>query len=181
MGSLRLTRFPIAQPGAILVSVSENPSPSSPADHAGVAFPPPLLLALAIGAGFVLRGLLRLSFLPDSLTTLLGPIVASAALALFSWAVATMARNGASISPGEPTDVIVERGPFRFSRNPIYLGMILLQVGIGIWADSLWFLVMAVLTAVLLTWGVIIREERYLERKFGETYVGYKAHVRRWI
>ena len=136
------------------MSDREHPSSSSPPDHAGVAFHPPLLLALAIGAGFGLRGVSRLSFLPDSLTTPLGAIVASAALALFSWAVATMKGNGASISPGAPTDVIVERGPYRFSRNPIYLGMFLLQVGIGIWADSVWFLVMAVLTAVLLTWAM---------------------------
>ena len=163
------------------VSDAENASSSGTRDHAGVAFHPPILLFLVIGAGFGLRSLLPLSFLPEFLTTPLGPMVSGAAFALFLWAVATMNRNGGSIPTGEPTDVIVECGPYRFSRNPIYLGMILLLVGVGIWNNSLWYLVIAVLFAVLLTWGVIIREERYLQRKFGEAYLGYKARVRRWI
>ncbi len=163
------------------VSDPENASSSGTRDHAGVAFHPPIVLVLAIGAGFGLRSFVNLSFLPESLTTTLGPMTSGVAFALFFWAVATMRRNGGSIPTGEPTDVIVERGPYRLSRNPIYLGMILLLIGVGIWNNSLWYLVISILFAVLLTWGVIIREERYLERKFGEAYLGYKARVRRWI
>ena len=79
---------------------------------------------------------------------------------------------------GEPTNAIVVRGPFRFSRNPIYVSMLFLQLATSIWANSLWFLGLTVVLAVLLWWGVISREERYLERKFGAEYLSYKARVR---
>ena len=102
-------------------------------------------------------------------------------MVLFAWAVMTMRREGASIPTGEPTDTIVARGPYRFSRNPIYLSMVALLTGIGFWANSGWFIALAVLAVVLLNWGVILREERYLERKFGKTYLNYKIQIRRWI
>ncbi len=73
------------------------------------------------------------------------------------------------------------RGPYRFSRNPIYLAMVLLQLGFGVWANSLWFFALAILSALLLAWGVILREERYLEHKFGDGYVAYRTRVRRWL
>ena len=92
-----------------------------------------------------------------------------------------MRRGDASIPTNEPTAAIVVRGPFRFSRNPIYLAMLLLQLGVGIWANSLWFFGLASLFVMFLWWGVISREERYLERKFGAEYVSYKAGVRRWL
>ena len=92
-----------------------------------------------------------------------------------------MRGGGASIRLNLPTATIVSAGPYRFSRNPIYLAMLLLQGGVAIWANSLWFGVGAALTYGLLSWGVISREEAYLERKFGERYLSYRARVRRWI
>ena len=102
-------------------------------------------------------------------------------LVLFFWAVYSMRRGGASIPTGEPTERIVFGGPYRFSRNPIYLAMLLLQIGISFWANSVWFLLFAASFAALLVWGVILREERYLERKFGADYEAYKTLVRRWL
>ncbi len=150
-------------------------------DHAGVAFHPPLLLALVLVVGFVARWLVPLNFLPRSLSTFIGPVVTAVSFGWFLWAVYTMRTGGASIPTGKPTNVIVARGPFRFSRNPIYLGMLFLQVGISIWANSLWFLGLAVVSAVLLWRGVISHEERYLEYKFGAEYLSYKGRVRRWL
>ena len=150
-------------------------------DHAGVAFHPPLLLGLALILGFLLRWIIPLTFLPNGFPAAIGPVVVAVAFGFFLWAVFTLVSGGASIPTSEPTDAIVMRGPFRFSRNPIYLAMVLLQVGVGIWTDSLWFIVLAAATAVLLWWGVISREERYLGRKFGNEYLAYKAKVRRWL
>ena len=86
--------------------------------------------------------------------------------------------------PGENVDDAQRktppRGPYRFSRNPIYLGMVLLQIGVGDWSNSLGFIGLAALSVVLLNWGVISREERYLARKFGQPYLAYKERVRRW-
>ena len=150
-------------------------------NHAGVAFHPPLLLALVLVVGFLARWLVPLNFLPRGLSMSIGPSVTAASFAWFFWAVYTMRTGGASIPTHEPTNAIVVRGPFRFSRNPIYLSMLLLQVGTSIWANSLWFLGLAIVSGVLLRWGVILREERYLEHKFGAEYLSYKGRVRRWL
>ena len=150
-------------------------------DHAGVAFHPPVLLLLSLLLGFVVRRLTLLRFLPEDATVPLGPVVVAASFGGFVWSVVTMRRAGASIPTSEPTEAIVMRGPYGWSRNPIYLSMVALQVGVGIWANSGWFLGLAALSAGLLWWGVISREERYLERKFGAAYLEYKARVRRWV
>ena len=136
------------------------------------------MLAAALSLGFGAKWLTPLPFLPD---TVAGPVVVAASLGWFIWAVVTMRRGGGSIPTSEPTEAIVARGPYAWSRNPIYLSMVTLQVGVGFWASSLWFLGLAALSAGLLWWGLISREERYLEGKFGSAYLKYKVHVRRWI
>ena len=150
-------------------------------DHADVAFHPPFLLLGALLLGFGLRWLTPLPFLPNELTLPLGPIVAGASFGWFIWAVVTMRRWGASIPTGEPTAALVTRGPYSWSRNPIYVAMVALQVGVAVWANSGWFLALAAISAGLLWWGVISREERYLEHKFGRVYRDYKTRVRRWV
>ena len=150
-------------------------------DHAGVAFHPPLMLGLLLAIGLGLWALVPAQFLPDGVASIGGPIIVVAALALFFWAVRTMRAGGASIPTNEATDVVVQTGPYRFSRNPIYLAMVLFLVGVGVWANSLWLVGMAVLDAILLSWGVISREEAYLQRKFGVHYADYTDKVRRWL
>ncbi len=81
----------------------------------------------------------------------------------------------------KPTTAIVMRGPFRFSRNPLYLSLTALYIGIATVVNSLWAIVLLPVALVAISRGVIEREERYLERKFGEEYLRYKAKVRRWI
>ena len=162
-------------------STQESQRPDPPDDHAGVAFHPLLLLALVLVVGFLARWLVPLNFLSRALSTSIGLPIVVASFGLFFWAVYTMRTGNASIPTSEPTNTIVMRGPFRLSRNPIYLSMLFLQLGIGIWTNSLWFLGLAVIFAVLLWWGVISREERYLERKFGAEYLSYKGRVRRWL
>ena len=150
-------------------------------DHAGVAFHPPLMLISMLVAGFGLRAVLPLSFLPDQMAWMAGATIVVISFAFFFWAAITMRRGGGSIPTGEPTEVILSNGPYRFSRNPIYASMIVLFIGVGIWANSLWFVGFAVVAVFLLSWGVISREEAYLERKFGTTYAAYKSEVRRWL
>ena len=150
-------------------------------DRAEVAFHPPLLLVASLGLGFLLRWLAPLPVLMSTASAMIGPAVVALAFGLFFWAAGTMLRGRASIPTNRPTDAIVTGGPFRFSRNPIYLSMILLHVGVGTWTKSPWFFVLAAISVALLTWGVIAREERYLERKFGDEYLSYASRVRRWI
>ncbi len=150
-------------------------------DHAGVAIHPPLLLALCLAAGFLTDWLRPLPFLSPMPTMAAGPFLTVGSLALFAWAVVTMRSAGGSIPTNQPTETIVVQGPYRFSRNPIYLGMFLLQIGVGLWVNSVWLIVMAAIFALVISWGVISREERYLERKLGSEYSSYRLRVRRWI
>jgi protein-S-isoprenylcysteine O-methyltransferase Ste14 len=96
-------------------------------------------------------------------------------------AEAAMKRAGTNIRPDQPTLAVVSDGPFRFTRNPLYLALTGLYVGITLLADALWPLLLLVPVLVVLQWGVVAREERYLEAKFGEPYRAYKARVRRWV
>lgn len=159
----------------------QEPPRSGRLNHAGVVFHPPVLLALVLVVGFLARRPVPLNFLPPAFSTSVGPLVTVMSFGVFFWAVYTMRTGDASIPTNEPTNAIVVGGPFRLSRNPIYVSMLLLQVAVGIWANSLWFLGLAVASAVLLWWGVISRKERYLEQKFGAEYLLYKGRVRRWL
>jgi protein-S-isoprenylcysteine O-methyltransferase Ste14 len=102
------------------------------------------------------------------------------ALALFAWAIVTITRAGSNVPTNLPT-TIVGSGPYRFTRNPIYLGMFLGLIGLAIAFDNLWMLMMLVPFALVIRYGVVAREEAYLERKFGDVYRGYRSRVRRWL
>jgi protein-S-isoprenylcysteine O-methyltransferase Ste14 len=152
------------------------------ADTAEVIIRPPLAWGLAVIAGFTLDWLTPLPFLPANLpASWLGAIVFVLALALGVWAIATITRAGSNVPTNLPTTTIVESGPYRFTRNPIYLGMFLSLIGLAIGFDNLWLLVMLVPFALVIQYGVVVREEAYIERKFGEVYRGYRSRVRRWL
>lgn len=150
-------------------------------DNPGVAFKPPFLLLVFIVIGFIGRWLVPLSLLPQPWPWIVGPIVVIAALGLFFWTARTMSEAETGIDTDQAATTILNHGPFGISRNPIYLAMVTLLIGLGLLTNSLWFIGLAVLKVILLTWGVIIREERYLETKFGDEYLRYKSTARRWI
>ena len=155
---------------------------SDAADNAQVIIRPPLVWALAAIAGLMLNWLMPLPFVPAALPAgWLGGTVSVLALALFAWAITTITRAGSNVPTNRPTVSIVDTGPYRFTRNPIYLGMMLGLVGLAIAFDSLWLLVTLVPFALVIRYGVIAREEAYLERKFGDIYRRYRARVRRWL
>ena len=152
------------------------------ADTANVIVRPPIAWALAVLAGLALNWLMPLPFLPAAVSaSWLGAIVFALALALFAWAISTMTRAGSNVPTRLPTTTIVETGPYRFARNPIYLGMVLGLIGLAIAFNSLWLLMTLVPFALVIRYGVITREEAYLERKFGDVYRRYRARARRWL
>ncbi len=110
-----------------------------------------------------------------------GLIVFVAFFGLGLWAIAVFREAGQSEKPWEPTTQIVERGPFRLTRNPMYLQMILICIGVAIIVLNVWILLLTPLCAWILHSQVILPEEEYLERRFGEAYLAYKSRVRRWI
>jgi protein-S-isoprenylcysteine O-methyltransferase Ste14 len=155
---------------------------SDPSDTANVIIRPPIAWALAVLAGFVLQWVVPLPFMPASVPAgWVGGMAFVLALALVAWAIATMTGAGSNVPTNMPTTTIVQTGPYRFTRNPIYLGMLLGLVGLAIAFDSLWLLVTLVPFALVIRYGVIAREEAYLDRKFGDTYRHYCARVRRWL
>jgi protein-S-isoprenylcysteine O-methyltransferase Ste14 len=112
------------------------------------------------------------------------PLVVAAiavAVALFITAVRTFRAAGTPIPGNQPTSAIVRTGPYRYSRNPIYLAFSLLQLGIGLWVNSLWLLLTLIPAVLLMSLVVIPREEAYLEAHFPSEYLPYKNSVRRWF
>jgi protein-S-isoprenylcysteine O-methyltransferase Ste14 len=110
-----------------------------------------------------------------------GILLVLVAAVLFISAVRTLRKAGTPVPGNQPTTAIVRAGPYRFSRNPIYLAFTLLQIGIAAWVDSLAVLIMVLPAFVLMAAVVIPREERYVEARFPSEYLPYKREVRRWL
>ena len=155
--------------------------PNEAPDTAGVVAPPPLIYAGALAAGLLAKTLFPTAFLPRRVALLLGLPLLGAGLLLFLSSLRTMRRAGTDVRPDKPTSSLVVEGPYRFTRNPIYLGVTLVYGGITALANSLPSALLLPFILVVMRRGVIEREERYLERIFGEEYLRYKVRVRRWI
>jgi len=153
----------------------------SEGDTPGLIARPPLIYLGSILVGVALHRLWPVAVVPAEWAASLGAPLIVAAAAVFLLAVRAFSVAGTPIQSVRPTTRIVQTGPYRFSRNPIYLAFTTLHLGIALWVNSAWLLGTLLLTLVLVSYGVIAREERYLERKFGEEYVRYKAAVRRWF
>lgn len=111
-----------------------------------------------------------------------GGVLLCALFALWNgWALVTMAAARTAILPGGATRRILDRGPFRFSRNPLYIGLIVFDVGLALLVPSVWALSLVPVGVALLFWGAIAPEERYLSAKFGVEYEAYRRCVRRWL
>jgi protein-S-isoprenylcysteine O-methyltransferase Ste14 len=142
---------------------------------------PPLVYLASIALGALMQRVVPLPFLPRTIAVWLGASLVAVAIALLFSAVAKFRAAGTPVPARKPTTVIVRTGPYRFSRNPIYLAFSLLQLGIAIWTNSLWLLATLVGAVALIHYVVVPKEEQYLERKFGTYYLEYKASVRRWL
>jgi protein-S-isoprenylcysteine O-methyltransferase Ste14 len=151
-------------------------------DRPNVVIPPPIAWALAIVAGLGVGRLYPLPFIPAIIPHVwVGVVVFALAVALAVWAMVTIRRAGTQFDVHKPTTAIVENGPYRTTRNPIYLSIFLGKTGMAIGFDNLLVLAMLVPFYFVIRRGVVAREEAYLERKFGSVYRGYKSRVRRWL
>jgi len=151
---------------------------------AGVIARPPLLFLAALLIGFVLDRLLRLPFPApwiDLVQWIIGGSLILIGLALAAAGIRNFSRAGTPVRSIKPTRALVTTGIHGWTRNPIYLGMFLLYGGIGVAAQSPWILILTLPLAITIRYGVVAREEAYLERRFGDAYRDYKARVRRWL
>ncbi len=141
--------------------------------------PPPAIFALALGAGLGLEAALRGFGLPAALEWAgVALLVAGGLLATWSFAAFRRARTPFMFSPAAR---LMTSGPFRLTRNPLYLALTLTCAGIALTVGAPWALATLAVAVVLVDRGVVAREERYLERRFGEEYRAYRAHTRRWL
>lgn len=141
-------------------------------------------MALLIGtiAGFGLNWLYPLPFVPPSIPRLwIGLVLFLAGIFLAAWSARTFRKAHTNILTNQSTSTIVTSGPYGFSRNPIYVGMFLGLIGFAVGFNTLWFLAVLAAMIFVIRFGVIAREEIYLESKFGARYLDYKARVRRWL
>ena len=151
------------------------------ADRAEVKVLPPFVLLAALGAQAILLSLAPARMLPAPVSLVLGLAVIAGSLALGIVAAREIVRARTAIDVRKTTTALVESGVFRLSRNPVYLSMVLLVVGVGLALNSFWSLVLAVPTGYVLYLAAIRPEERYLEAKFGDAYRAYRERVPRWF
>lgn len=150
-------------------------------DNANVKILPPIVLAVALGLGISIGILLPTRLLPAEAAVPFGLVVVTVSVLLVIAAVHEMRRKKTSFDVRKPTSTIVRTGVFRLTRNPVYLSMMLLYVGLSILINSPWMLLLAIPTGSALCLAAIKPEERYLEAKFGDAYRDYRASVPRWL
>ncbi len=151
------------------------------ADTPGVIESPPRIFLGALGVGFGLNALIGGPSRRSAVARPVGAALIVAGAGLMGAFVRAFGRAGTPCDPGTPSEAIVTDGPYQLTRNPGYLGMALMYSGIAIVSNAPWALVPLPVAIAVIDRGVIAREERYLERKFGAAYTDYKHRVRRWV
>jgi protein-S-isoprenylcysteine O-methyltransferase Ste14 len=144
---------------------------------------PPLLLAAAIGAALALGRLYPLPWpgIDDMPARIIGYGLGLVGLLLIGWGAVTLYQAGTTVSPHRQADHLVTHGAFAFRRNPIYMGEVLMLLGLAQATGNIWMAIMAPLFAVSVLVLAILPEERHLEARFGEDYLAYKERTRRWF
>jgi protein-S-isoprenylcysteine O-methyltransferase Ste14 len=150
-------------------------------DNPGGRVPPPLTYLLTLLLGLVVDRRLHVPFLPHGVARVLGWPLVGGGMALATWFARTMRGADTTLDVDKPVSSLVQNGPFRYSRNPGYLSLTMLYAGIAILRNALWAILFLPLLLLVTQRELIEREERYLQRTFGEEYLAYKRRVRRWV
>lgn len=158
-----------------------NASPNPALRPRTLILPPAPYAAALLGGWWLDRNVHALPWAWGAATRPLGWLLVGAGLALFGWALATLWRHHTTVNPYKAAAELCTDGPFRFSRNPIYVGDWFLLAGVALLLGTAWPLLFAPLIWAMLRYGVIRHEEAHLEAKFGDAYRTYKARVRRWV
>jgi protein-S-isoprenylcysteine O-methyltransferase Ste14 len=172
---------PEAPRRAATAAGARPPVSPGPPDAPGVVALPPLIYGVPWLVGAALHLLFPVHLLPPALAHWGGGVACTAAVALAIWGRLAMARAGTDPNPFHPATALVVEGPFRFSRNPLYGSLTLFYLGLTLVVNALWPLVFLPAVLFVIERGVVEREERYMERKFGDAYRAYRTRVRRWL
>ncbi len=150
-------------------------------DTSGPLVRPPIAYACSVTSGLALHAIWPLALSPSGVREGAAALLVAASIALFARSVREFRKLETPVPSTRPSTTVVRTGPYRFSRNPIYLAFTLLQLGIGLWTGNGWLIVLLIPTLALIFLGVVAREERYLTERFGEDYLRYRRSVRRWL
>ena len=150
-------------------------------DSPGVWFPPPLWYVLAVLIGVLLDRLVSLPIAAGSMTTIAGVIFVAGGVTLAIVSVGRFRRSRTSLVPIRSADTLVVYGPYRYTRNPMYVSLALITIGCGLLLATWWPIVLLVPTLGIVRRFVIRPEEQYLHRRFGTEYDAYTRRVRRWL
>lgn len=142
---------------------------------------PPLLFGGALVLGLLLHWIYPVHLMNVWIARVVGAVLLLANGGLAFAAERAMQRVGTNVRPDRPTLAVVSDGPFRFTRNPLYLALVGFYASVTLLFNALWPLVLLIPVVMMLRFGVVAREERYLEGKFGDAYLAYKTRVRRWL
>ena len=159
----------------------QDPPGAAKAQETSRAAPAPVIFGAALVVGILLHQAFPVPFLPRIVTLLAGAACFLLPFLLGFAALRAMRHAKTSVNPNKPTTALLTKGPFRYTRNPMYLSMGIQYVGLALLFNALWAIVLLPCTLIVVHFTVIRREEQYLEQKFGEPYLRYKAKVRRWI
>lgn len=151
------------------------------ADTAGVRVPPPLIFFVPLAVGLLLSHWAPTEYVDPSVAHWTGGALIAIGLAVALSAVYNFGRAGTNLRPDRPSSALVRTGPYRFTRNPMYLSMTIVYLGVALMMQSVWSFLLLPLVIALIQTQVIRREEAYMERRFGAEYVRFKRKVRRWI
>lgn len=149
-------------------------------DVPGVITHPPIILAASMAVGAGIHQLAPLT-IDVEWHRGIGLVIVALGFLLSLWSVIVLVMRGVNPDPFKPTAALITTGPYRFSRNPIYVAYLVMQAGIGVWIGWAWIVLTIALSIPALLNGAIRREERYLEERFGDAYVAYASGVRRWL
>jgi protein-S-isoprenylcysteine O-methyltransferase Ste14 len=147
----------------------------------GVLAPPPVIYATFLLVGLGLQSVWPVAVLPETLRYVAGGGVVAASFVLAGLGLRAFVRARTSVNVYRSSSALIVEGPFRFSRNPLYVSLTMLYCGIALALGNVWMLALGVPVVVVMHYGVILREERYLQRRFGAEYERYNASVRRWL
>ena len=174
--------MPAAISSTFFAAAARHRCMSEAVDHADVLVHPPLffLSALLLGA-LIDDRVWPLPIFGHDYWRWLGLIPALLGFAIAMTGRRAMVRHGTNVIPTQPTTAIVETGPFRFTRNPLYLGLTLFYIGLSLLLNTCWSLFLLIPVWLVMHFAVVRREEAYLERKFGQTYIAYRQRVRRYL
>jgi protein-S-isoprenylcysteine O-methyltransferase Ste14 len=150
-------------------------------DHPNVVIFPPLIPLSVLVVMLLLHWFWPLQISIQPAASALGAILCLVGIGCTVWGRVTLVKAKTNVSPLKPTTALATGGPFRFTRNPLYVGVSTLLLGLSLLIGTWWGIIVLAPAMFVLHYGVILREERYLEQKFGDSYVTFKRSVRRYL